>query len=106
MGEIIDEEIKEVEETIDELAGKDENEIQDVDKRVKSLQNQVKKIQYLIENSPFDNEHKTLNRMLKVRFDEIDRLKKMKKVSEEIKSLEKKLIDLKKMEEKLLKTAK
>ncbi len=71
--------------------------------RIKLLQNHVKKIQYLVENEPYEEEHKVLNRMLKIRFDEIDMLKKTKKVNQDIELLEKKLMELRKEKEKLIK---
>lgn len=74
---------------------------QSKDKKLKNLQNQVMKIKYLIESTPYESENKPLNRMLKVRYDEIDRIKQYTKVTKEIQALEKKLLDLKKQEEKL-----
>lgn len=71
--------------------------------RIKLLQNHVKKIEFLIENEPYEDEHKFLNRMLKIRFEEIDHLKKFKKVNLEIINLEKKLNELKREKEKMKK---
>lgn len=79
----------------------EENTVETKDKKLKNLQNQVMKIKYLIDSTPYENEHKSLNRMLKVRYDEIDRIKNYTKVTKEIQVLEKKLLDLKKLEEKL-----
>jgi len=79
----------------------EENDDDSKNKKLKNLQNQVMKIKYLIESTPYENENKPLNRMLKVRYDEIDRIKQYTKVTKEILALEKKLADLKKQEEKL-----